>query len=74
MQLLHNWFSASVKRMEKHGFSDYFMSTIMNLLEKELNRDVDTIEVDLKLSSLRPIHAKVLMDICNFLRSEKLEN
>ena len=55
--------NASVKKIEKRGFSDYFTSTVTNVLEKEPNRDVATIEVDLKLSALKPIHAKVLMDI-----------
>ena len=62
---------ASVKKMKKRGFSDYFTSTITKVLEKEPNRDVATIEVDLKLSTLKPIHGKVLMDIYDFLRSEK---
>ena len=54
--------------MEKRGFSDYFTST---MLEKEPNRDVATIKVDLKLSTLKPIHAMVLMGIYDFLLSEK---
>ena len=54
--------------MEKRGFSDYFTST---MLEKEPNRDVATINVDLKLSTLKAIHAMVLMGIYDFLLSEK---
>ena len=63
--------NASLKKMEKRGFSDYFTSTITKVLEKEPNRDVATIEVDLKLSMLKPIHAMVLTDIYDFLLSEK---
>ena len=57
--------------MEKHGFSDYFTSTITETLEIDPQRDVTTIEVDLKLSILKPIHAKLLMSIHEFLQGEK---
>ena len=57
--------------MEKRGFSDYFTSTITETLEKDPQRDVTTIEVDLKLSTLKPIHAKLLMSIYEFLQGEK---
>ena len=63
--------NASVKKMEKRGFSDYFTSTITETLQKEPQRDVTTIEVDLKLSTLKPIHAKLLMIIYKFLQGEK---
>ena len=63
--------NASVKKMEKRGFSDYFTSTITETLEKDPQRDVTTIEVDLKLSTLKPIHAKLLMSIYEFLQGEK---
>ena len=63
--------NVSLKKMEKRGFSDYFTFTVTKVLEKELNRDVATIEVDLKLSTLTPIHAMVLMDIYDFLLNEK---
>lgn len=49
--------NASVKKMEKRGFNDYFTSTITEILEKDTQRDVSTIEVDLKLSTLKPIQA-----------------
>ena len=57
--------------MEKRGFSAYFTSTITEALEKDPNRDVATIEVDLKLSTLKPIHAKVLMSIYEFLQGKE---
>ncbi|PFX11493.1 hypothetical protein AWC38_SpisGene24750 [Stylophora pistillata] len=63
--------NGSVKKMEKRGFSDYFTSTITETLEKDPQRDVTTIEVDLKLSTLKPIHAKLLMSIYEFLQGEK---
>ena len=63
--------NASVKKMEKRGFSAYFTSTITEALEKDPNRDVATIKVDLKLSTLKPIHAKVLMSIYEFLQGKE---
>ena len=63
--------NTSVKKMEKRGFSDYFTSTITETLEKDPHRDVTTIEVDLKLSTLKPIKAKLLMSIHEFLQGEK---
>ena len=63
--------NSSVKKIEKRGFSDYFTSTITETLEKDPHRDVTTIEVELKLSALKPIHAKLLMSICKFLQGEK---
>lgn len=52
--------------MEKRGFSDYFTSNITETLEED-----PQIEVDLKLSTLKPIHAKLLMSIYEFLQGEK---
>ena len=49
--------NASVKKMEKRGFNDYFTSTITEILEKDPQRDVSTIDVDLNLSTLKPIQA-----------------
>ena len=71
LQLLDLTTNASVKKMEKRGFSDYFTSTITETLEKDPQRDVTTIEVDLKLSTLKPIHAKLLRSIYEFLQGEK---
>ena len=53
--------NTSVKKIEKCGFNEYFTSTITETLEKDPHRDVATIKVDLKLSTLKPIHAKVLI-------------
>jgi hypothetical protein len=40
--------NASAKKMEKRGFSDHFTSTITEAMLKNPQRDVTTIEVDLK--------------------------
>lgn len=52
LQTLDLTANASVKKMEKRGFSDYFTSTITEILEKDQQRDVATIKVDLKPSGL----------------------
>ena len=54
--------NASVKKMEKRTFNYSFTSSIT-----EIARDAATIEVDLKLSPLKPILAKLLMSIHSFL-------
>ena len=41
------------------------------MLENEPDRDVTTITVGLKLLTLKPIHAKILIDNYDFLRCEK---
>ena len=63
--------NAPVKKMKKNGFSYNFTSTITETLDKDPYRDVATIEVDLKLSSLKPIHAKLLRSLYEFLQVEK---
>ena len=63
--------NASFKKFEKRAFSDYFTSCIMEALENDPNRDVTTIKVDLRMSTLKPRHAKVMGDMYTYLKSEK---
>ena len=49
--------------MESTAFRDYFRNTITKELESDPNKDVTTIKVDLKLSTLKPIHAKLMNEI-----------
>ena len=46
-----------VKKMEQSQFSDSFTDCIMEALMADPKRDVTIIKVDLKLSTLKPIHA-----------------
>ena len=46
--------------MEIAAFRDYFTNTITKELESDPNKDVTTIKVALKLSTLKPIHAKFI--------------
>lgn len=63
--------NGSLKKLEKRAFSKYFTSSIMSALREEPNRDVTSIKVDLKLSTLKPYHAKVMVEAYEFLQSKK---
>ena len=43
----------------------------MEALENDPNRDVTTIKVDLRMSTLKPRHAKVMADMYTYLKSER---
>ena len=63
--------NAYVKKMEKKCFSEYFTNAITKEIMHDPKRDVTTIEVDLRLSTLKPEHAKVMRKVYEFLQSEK---
>ena len=48
------------KKMEQSQFSDSFTDCIMEALRADPKRDVTIIKVDLKLSTLKSIHAKTV--------------
>ena len=60
-----------VKEMEQREFSDYFTNCITEALLADPKRDVTTIKVDLKLSTLKPIHAKTVSKVYEHLKSDK---
>ena len=60
--------NASVEKMEKRAFGDHFTSTMTEVMLQNPQRDVTTIEVDLKLSTLTPMHGKLLITLNDFLR------
>ena len=60
-----------MKKMEKRAFSEHFTTCITNELTKNPQKDVTTIEVDLKLSTLKPKHGKVMCEVYDYLKSEK---
>ena len=43
----------------------------METLQTDPTRDVTTVKVDLRLSTLKPHHARVMRNVYNYLRSEK---
>ena len=63
--------NASVKKMEKKCFSEYFTNAITKEMLRDPKRYVTTIEVGLRLSTLKPEHAKVMRKVYEFLQSEK---
>ena len=63
--------NASFKKYEKRAVSEYFTSCIMPALTNYPDRDVTIIQVDLRLSTLKPRHAKVMTDMYQHLKSKK---
>ena len=53
--------NASMKKMEKKSFIDYFTNVITEEMLRNPTRDVTTIEVDLRLSTLKPGHARLFL-------------
>ena len=62
--------NASFKKFEKRAFTEYFTSCIMKALEIDPDRDVASIEVDLRLSTLKPRQAKVMTELYDHLRTQ----
>ena len=62
--------NTSFKKFEKRAFTEYFTSCIRKALEIDPDRDVASIEVDLRLSTLKPRHAKVITELYNHLRTQ----
>ena len=63
--------NATYKNIERKEFSNYFTSTILKELIKDLNLNVTTISVDLKLTTLKPIHFETLQKILSFFDTEE---
>ena len=61
--------NASFKKYGKRAFGEYFTFCIMEALKIDPDRDV--IKVDLRLSTLKPRHAKVMTDLYHHLQSHK---
>ena len=49
--------------MEKKCFSEYFTNTITKEMLRDPNQDVTTTEVDLRLPTLKPEHAKEMRKV-----------
>ena len=46
----------AIKDIEKQEFTSYFTTSILSALQRDPYIDVTTIEIDLKLSTLKPCH------------------
>ena len=62
--------NASFKKFEKRAFTEYFTSCIMKAIEIDPDRDVASIEVYLRLSTLKPRHAEVMTELYDHLRTQ----
>ena len=63
--------SGVVKKMAQREFSVYFTNCITEALLADPKRDVTTIKVNLKLSTLKPIHAKIVSKVYENLKSDR---
>ena len=57
------------KRLIKRKFTDWYASQITLAMEE--GKEVETIEAPLKLSNIKPLHAKWLIEIYNEMTSDK---
>ena len=63
--------NVSAKKIEKKCFCEYFTNATTKEMLRDPKRDVTTIEIDLRLSTLKSEHAKVMRKVYKFLQSEK---
>ncbi|PFX18016.1 hypothetical protein AWC38_SpisGene17650 [Stylophora pistillata] len=61
----------AVKNMEKRALSEYFTSCITDKMLRNPGKDVTTIEIDLKLSTLKPRHGKLMKEVYEWLLTDK---
>ena len=66
--------NASFKKYEKRAFSKYLRPCFMEALTNDPNRDVTTIQIDLRLSTLKPHHAKVMTDMYGIIHLVSTQN
>ena len=59
----------SLKKFEKKAFTEYFCSSILKELKNDPTCDVTTIKVDLRLSTLKPLHAEIMKNTYNYFAS-----
>ena len=59
----------TVKKLERESFTEYFTNCITTALADDPGRDVTTIKIDTRLSTLKPLHAKCMARIYNHLKS-----
>ena len=58
--------NASLKMIEKRAFSKHFSYSILEALKEDPTRDVTAIKVDLRLSTLKSLHADVMKEAEQF--------
>lgn len=63
--------NGKIKKLERKAFSEYLTSTIMNVLLEDPEADVANIDIDLKLSTLKPKHLANLGKIYEYFKTEE---
>ena len=61
--------NGSLKKFEKKAFSEYSCSSILKELRNDPTCDVTACEVDLRLSTLKPLHNEVIKNAYNYFAS-----
>ena len=61
--------NSSLQKFEKKAFSEYSCSSILKELRNDPTCDVTAIKVDLRLSTLKPLHNEVIKNAYNYLAS-----
>ena len=70
LQPLDQTANETFKNIERKEFSKYFTSAILKELMKYPNLDVTTISVNLRLTTLKPIHFEALKKNLSFFDTE----
>ena len=70
LQPLDQTANGTFKNIERKEFSKYFTSAILKELMKYPNLDVTTISVNLRLTTLKPIHFEALKKNLSFFDTE----
>ena len=66
--------NSATKKIEKREFSEYFTKCITNSLQRNPKIEVTTIEVDLRLSTLKLLHSATTTKVYEYLKSENGKN
>ena len=62
--------NAATKKLEKRAFSEYFTEHVITEVLNDPHKDVITIQMDLKLSTLKPKHGKVMCKLYDYLKEK----
>ena len=59
------------KRLEKQSFSKYFTDVITETLADDPDRDITTLDFDMKLSTMKPLHVRCMGETYSYLLSPR---
>ena len=61
----------SMKQLEQREFSEYYSKAIGSHLKSHPNGRIEDFKVDIKLSTIKPLHAKTMTKVYNFFKSSR---